>query len=92
MTYSIRFRPAAEREYLALRGRVRARLDAALGALAEDPLGPGTFPLWGSLQGRRKCRVGDYRVVYAVEQDVLVVRVIAVGHRSRVYEDAERRA
>jgi mRNA interferase RelE/StbE len=92
MSYSIRFRPAARREFLALPKKVRVRIGAALGELARDPHLSGTEPLRRGLKGRRKYRVGDYRIVYAVEQDLLIVRVIAVGHRSRIYEDAERRS
>jgi mRNA interferase RelE/StbE len=92
MRYAIRFRPAARREFLAMPRKLRLRIDAALEQLADDPYLPGTEPLRRGLKGRCKLRVGDYRVVYTVEQRVLVVRVIAVGHRSRVYPEAERRS
>ena len=92
MRYTVRFRPAARREFLALPKDVRQRIAAALERLAEDPYRSGSEPLRRGLRGRRKYRVGDYRIVYAVEQDVLVVRVITVEHRSRVYGKAERRS
>jgi len=91
VTYSVEFLPAARRDYLALAKPVRRRVDVALEGLAQDPLGPATAPLRRSLKGRRKCRVGDYRIVYRVYQGVMVVEVVAVGHRSEVYEKAERR-
>jgi mRNA interferase RelE/StbE len=89
--YSVEFLPAARRDYLALPQLVRRRVDVGLEVLAQDPLGSATVPLRRSLKGRRKCRIGDYRVVYTVYQGAMVVEVVAVGHRSRVYEDAERR-
>jgi mRNA interferase RelE/StbE len=92
MNYSIRFRPAARRDFLALPEKVRVRIGAALAELARDPHLPGTEPLRRGLEGRRKCRVGNCRIVYAVEQDVLIVRVIAVEHWGRVYREAERRS
>ena len=92
MRYAIRFRPAARREFLAMPRKLRLRIVAALEQLADDPYLPGTEPLRGGLKGRRKLRVGDYRVVYTVEQDLLVVRAIAIGHRGRVYPGAERRS
>jgi mRNA interferase RelE/StbE len=51
--------------------------------LAEDPRPPGAR----KLQGRDglRVRVGDYRVIYLVEDNVLRVLVIAVGHRREIY-------
>jgi mRNA interferase RelE/StbE len=91
MTYTIRFRPAARREYLALPKKVRLRMGAHLEQLAGDPHGAGTAPLHGDLKGRRKLRLGDYRVVYSVDSKGAVVRIIAIGHRAKVYRDATRR-
>ena len=83
MRYSLRFRPAARREYLALSKKGRAQIAARLDRLAQGPHLPGTEPLHGDLKGRRKLWVGRCRVVYSVETDALVVRVIAVGRRGR---------
>jgi mRNA interferase RelE/StbE len=40
------------------------------------------------LQGRDgyRIRVGDYRIIYKIEDDVLIVLVIDVGHRRDIYE------
>jgi mRNA interferase RelE/StbE len=37
--------------------------------------------------GWYRVRVGDYRIVYTVRDDVLVLLVLAVGHRREVYRD-----
>jgi mRNA interferase RelE/StbE len=56
--------------------------------LASDPLRFGE-PLRRSLQGYRKLRVGDYRVVYRIAgHDVIVLKI---GHRKDVYGKAEKR-
>lgn len=55
----------------------------ALGRLADDPRPPGSKKLVGSDDWR--IRVGDYRVVYAVDDDVVVVVVVRVSHRSSAY-------
>jgi mRNA-degrading endonuclease RelE of RelBE toxin-antitoxin system len=57
----------------------------------EDPHLPGTAPLHCDLKGRRKLRVGDYRVVYSVGSEASAVRITAIGHRAKVYRDAARR-
>lgn len=46
-------------------------------------------PLRRSLKGYRRLRVGDYRVVFRIEEDE--VKIFAIGHRSVVYEDFENR-
>jgi mRNA interferase RelE/StbE len=59
-------------------------------ALAEEPQPPGAEALAGDLRGPFRIRVGDYRVIYGVMQDPWRVLVYSVGHRSRIYKDAER--
>lgn len=46
-------------------------------------------PLRRSLQGYRKLRVGDYRVVFRVEKEV--VKILVIQHRSVVYDVAQKR-
>jgi mRNA interferase RelE/StbE len=54
--------------------------------LMVDPLKFGT-PLRRNLAGLFKLRVGNYRIIYQIKNKEVVVLVIAVGHRSNVYED-----
>ena len=51
--------------------------------LLVDPLTYGQ-PLRQSLKGYRKLRVGDYRVIYKIQQDEIIV--LKIGHRKEVYE------
>lgn len=55
----------------------------ALRALAHDPHPPQAHRLAGSDYYR--LRVGDYRVIYEVQKDKLLVLVIRIGHRKDVY-------
>jgi mRNA interferase RelE/StbE len=55
-------------------------MDAAIGALAEEPRPPGSKKLRGE-EGFYRIRVGDYRAIYRVEDDRRVVLVIDVGNR-----------
>lgn len=52
--------------------------------LAQDPRPPGAR----ALQGRPglRVRVGDYRILYTVDDDVLLVVVVRLGHRRDVYD------
>jgi mRNA interferase RelE/StbE len=91
MTYEVLLLPPARKDLLGLPRKVRDLVIQHLRALAADPRPPGSEPMAGDQRGRRKLRVGDYRVVYAIEDRVLVVEVIVVAHRSRVYAIAARR-
>ena len=46
-------------------------------------------PLHSSLRGYRKLRVGDYRVIFCIENNL--VKIFAIQHRSVVYKNIERR-
>ena len=59
------------------------RILACFEALAEDPRAPGCERLSG--QERYRVRRGAYRIVYEIEDDVLVIVVVKVGHRREVY-------
>jgi mRNA interferase RelE/StbE len=52
-------------------------------ALAEDPRATGCEKLSG--QERYRVRQGSYRIIYEIQDDVLVVVVVKVGHRRDVY-------
>ena len=59
------------------------RLAKALDDLERDPF--QGKPLKGELKGRYSYRVGDYRILYLVYRDRLLVIVIDVGHRRDIY-------
>jgi mRNA interferase RelE/StbE len=81
--YEIRLHPTAAREYRRLQGLLRDRVRAAIDALAEDPRPPGAVKLAGRDDFR--IRVGDYRVVYAVDDTERLVLVARIAHRREVY-------
>ena len=88
MSCSIRIRRSAARELERVPRRDRERLVAAIDALAEHPFSGNA--LKGGLRGLRRVRVGDYRVVYEVQEDALIVLVVRVAHRRDAYRRAAR--
>jgi mRNA interferase RelE/StbE len=60
------------------------RIVSAVEALGLDPFPHGCTKLTGSERAYR-IRIGDYRVIYEVIDDVLIIEVIKVGHRRDVY-------
>ena len=53
--------------------------------LMTDPLRFG-LPLRRNLKSLMKLRVGDYRIIYSIEKEMVTVHVIKIGHRREVYE------
>ena len=83
MTYSIRIKGSAAGELRRVAKPEMARIAAAIDRLAENPfLGSA---LKGDLRGLRRLRIGDYRVLYEIQKDVLVVLVVRIAHRREVY-------
>ncbi|MCZ6635236.1 MAG: type II toxin-antitoxin system RelE/ParE family toxin [bacterium] len=84
MAYTITFSRSALRHFRSLPRQVQERLQPRIDALAEDPRPPGVIKLQGRVDEYR-IRVGNYRVIYQIQDDVLVVSVIDVGHRRDIY-------
>jgi len=81
--YRVEVRPAALRALRELDPNVRPRIEGAIALLAEDPRPPASRPLAG--RPAYRVRVGDYRIVYSIQDDVLLVVVVTLGHRRDVY-------
>ncbi|MFV2018827.1 type II toxin-antitoxin system RelE family toxin [Micromonospora sp. LOL_023] len=64
---------------------VQSRLVAAIAALSVDPRPHGVKALTGH-PGLLRIRVGDYRVVYQIDDGKLIVLVVHLGHRSDIYD------
>jgi mRNA interferase RelE/StbE len=84
VTYAIEVLPAAERDLRKVHPQMRARIRGAVLKLAADPRPPGARAL-KDRPGYLRVRVGDYRIIYTIEDDVLRVVVVRVGHRRDVY-------
>lgn len=84
MTYQIEWRPRARKAFLALDKPVRRRIGEAVDALAGDPRPAGVKMITGA-HGVLRIRVGDYRVLYSIDEGQLVVLVLDAAHRSEIY-------
>ena len=81
--YRIVIAPRAKKEIDRLDSRMRVRIANALEVLAEDPhMGKA---LKAELKGRYSYRVGDYRIIYRIEEGLLIIQVIKVMHRREAY-------
>ena len=84
MRYRIEWRPRARKAFLALDKPVRRRIGEAVDALAADPR-PAAAKIITGAHGVLRIRVGDYRVVYTIDEGELIVLVLDAGHRSEIY-------
>jgi mRNA interferase RelE/StbE len=82
--YAVSFRRSAEKDLRRLDAAMQRRVLRATSRLAGEPRPAGCRRLHGSENGFR-IRVGDYRIVYTVDDEVLVVAIERVRHRREVY-------
>ena len=85
MSYKLRVLPKARKELDRLPSKDKTLVEKRILALAENPRPVGCKPLAGELAGLFRVRVGDYRIIYQIQDDMLVVLVIRVRHRKNAY-------
>jgi mRNA interferase RelE/StbE len=84
MTYRVGITASAQSELEKLDPPIQRRLRAAMTALAENPRPPGAIMLRGEREHWR-IRVGDWRIIYTIEDNRLLVIVLHLGHRREIY-------
>ncbi len=83
MSYRIELRPAAVRALRRVDPQDRPRIQGAIALLGQDPRPPGATAFRG--RPGLRVRVGSCRILYTVQDDVLLVVVVTLGHRQDVY-------
>lgn len=81
--YRIEIKKSAVKEIKSLPPKDSSRLLKSIHALSENPRPQGCKKL--THREEYRIRVGQYRIIYTIEDDVLVVMVVKVGHRKDVY-------
>ncbi|MBF0489593.1 MAG: type II toxin-antitoxin system RelE/ParE family toxin [Candidatus Omnitrophica bacterium] len=83
VTYQLLYHHDIADDLAHIPANIRKRLQKAIESrLILDPISYG-LPLRKSLQGHRKLRVGDYRIIYRIETDQIII--LKIGHRRDVY-------
>jgi len=90
VTWKAEYTTTAAKAIRRLDPGVRRRVHAAIETLLDEP--ERGKRLHFTLQGLRSWRTGDFRIVYRVEQVRIVVLIVAVGHRSEIYDRLRRLA
>ena len=85
MTYRVEVAAAAIRQLRRLDRSALRRVQAAIELLSAEPRPNGAKKLVGG-NGEWRVRTGDYRIVYEIHDKILLVLVVAVGHRHEIYD------
>jgi mRNA interferase RelE/StbE len=84
VSYRIELKRSAAKEITKIKNDGdRRRIIDRIERLASDPRPPGSEKLTGSEHYR--VRQGQYRIIYSVEDDILLIEIVKVGHRRDVY-------
>lgn len=84
--YAVELSKRAAKELRKLDRPVQARIVAALALLREEPR-PSTAKVLVGQAGYLRVRVGDYRIIYTVNEGKLFVLVLTLGHRGTIYRN-----
>ncbi len=85
MKYRVELVPSAARAFRKLDRRTQLRVEGKIDSLADDPRPPGV-KLLSSEERIYRVRAGDFRILYQVNDKVLTILVIAIGHRRDIYK------
>jgi len=86
MKYTIKFRPAVEKNLRTLPQKDLIRIKRKIDALAENLPDRAITKMKGN-NNFHKVRVGDYRIIYEIHNDALVILVVKIGHRKDIFKN-----
>ena len=84
MKYTVYIERYAQKQILKLDRKVIPIIKSAIEGLADNPRPVGYKKLKG--EDAYRIRVGDYRVIYEIDDDRIIVVVVSVGHRKDIYK------
>jgi mRNA interferase RelE/StbE len=86
LKYRIEVKQSAAKALKKFPGTERKRISQKIDSLAEQLPSPETTKIKGN-NPFHKIRIGDYRIVYEIQNEVLVILVVKVGHRKDIYRN-----
>lgn len=85
--YTIKFDRKVKKDFKSIPAQDIKRIKSAIKDLGNNPRPDGCTKLKGDKRDYYRIRVGNYRVVYYIEDDILLVLVVRVSHRQDVYQN-----
>ncbi|MEH2172925.1 type II toxin-antitoxin system RelE family toxin [Nostoc sp.] len=86
MSYKVEILRGALKQLKKIPSELQERIQIKIDDLATEPRPNGVKKLKGK-ENAYRIRVSDYRVIYDIFDDLLVVNVVEVGHRKNIYKD-----
>jgi mRNA interferase RelE/StbE len=84
MTYSVLILKSAQKNLSRLDSSIQGKIIEKIRNLADNPRPSGTKKLAG--RDAWRIRLGDYRIIYEINDDELIILVVVIGHRREVYK------
>lgn len=84
MSYTLFIKPSAKKELFALEKDILQKIDQVIMKLKENPRPFGAIKLKG--WNLYRIRVGDYRILYTINDKDKIIEIIAIGHRKDIYK------
>jgi mRNA interferase RelE/StbE len=85
MSYKIAIAKKAFKELAALPAKINVQIVKAVDDLKEEPRPPGCKKLKGESENIWRIRVGDYRILYFIEDIIRIIEIRRIGHRKDIY-------
>lgn len=85
MSYQVELLPAARRQLRKLPSKAQVQIKQLIDKLTDDPRLYGAKALKGDLKGFYRVRRGNYRVIYTIKDDLLLVLVVKIADRREAY-------
>ena len=84
MTFRVEFTKSAAKSLRAIPKTAQKRIAKKIESLAEGPPNPAITKMKGDNPFHR-VRVGDYRIIYEIQNEILLILILKIGHRRKVY-------
>lgn len=84
--YKVIFKESVKKELGRLQAKIVSRIFPHIENLSADPRPPGSKKLKGKDGNFYRIRIGDYRVIYFIDDGVKLVSILRVAHRKEVYD------
>lgn len=84
VSYRIDYAKGVDKDFRKIPVKFADRIAASIDKLAANPRPPGCVKLVG-FDSEYRIRVGDYRIIYQINDNVLVILVLEIGHRKDIY-------
>jgi len=84
--FTVKFEKRAEKDFSKLPLIMKKRVIQAIEALSSDPKPAGHKKLKGQTEELFRIRVGDYRIIYTINDGELIILVLTIDHRKDVYK------